>query len=39
MPWGETVVVEGNYALADGTKVEIATEDEKKEGAEKDDEK
>ena len=28
---GETVVVEGNYALPDGTKVEIATEDEKKE--------
>jgi len=29
---GETVVVEGNYALPDGTKVEIATEE--KEGAE-----
>src|SRR6185369_353226 len=29
---GETVVVEGNYALPDGTKVEIATEEEKKEG-------
>ena len=28
---GETVVVEGNYALPDGTKVEIATEDENKE--------
>jgi multidrug efflux pump subunit AcrA (membrane-fusion protein) len=28
---GETVVIEGNYALADGTKVEVATEDEKKE--------
>ena len=28
---GETVVVEGNYALPDGTKVEIATEDEDKE--------
>ena len=28
---GETVVVEGNYALPDGTKVEIATEGEKKE--------
>src|SRR6476660_2850753 len=36
---GETVVVEGNYALADGTKVEIATEDEKKEEKDKDDEK
>jgi HlyD family secretion protein len=30
---GETVVVEGNYALPDGTKVEIATEDENKEEA------
>jgi len=29
---GETVVIEGNYALPDGTKVEIATEEEKKEG-------
>jgi multidrug efflux pump subunit AcrA (membrane-fusion protein) len=28
---GETVVVEGNYALPDGTKVEIASDDEKKE--------
>src|SRR5215217_5718317 len=28
---GETVVIEGNYALADGTKVEVATEEEKKE--------
>src|SRR6185369_11667339 len=27
---GETVVVEGNYALPDGTKVEIATDEEKK---------
>ena len=26
---GETVVVEGNFALADGTKVEVAKEDEK----------
>jgi RND family efflux transporter MFP subunit len=26
---GETVVIEGNYALADGTKVEVATEEEK----------
>jgi multidrug efflux pump subunit AcrA (membrane-fusion protein) len=33
---GETVVIEGNYALPDGTKVEIAKEEEKKEGAEKD---
>jgi HlyD family secretion protein len=33
---GETVVIEGNYALPDGTKVEIAAEEEKKEeGAEK----
>jgi len=30
---GETVVVEGNYALPDGTKVEIATEGEDKEEA------
>jgi RND family efflux transporter MFP subunit len=28
---GETVVIEGNYALPDGTKVEVATEEEKKE--------
>jgi multidrug efflux pump subunit AcrA (membrane-fusion protein) len=28
---GETIVVEGNYALADGTKVEIAADEEKKE--------
>jgi multidrug efflux pump subunit AcrA (membrane-fusion protein) len=28
---GETVVVEGNYSLVDGTKVEIATDEEKKE--------
>jgi multidrug efflux pump subunit AcrA (membrane-fusion protein) len=28
---GETVVVEGNYALPDGTKVEIATEEDEKE--------
>ena len=33
---GETVVIEGNYALPDGTKVEIATDEEKKdEGGEK----
>ena len=28
---GETVVIEGNYALSDGTKVEVAMEEEKKE--------
>jgi len=28
---GETIVIEGNYALTDGTKVEIATDEEKKE--------
>jgi hypothetical protein len=28
---GETVVIEGNYALPDGTKVEIATDEETKE--------
>ena len=28
---GETVVIEGNYALPDGTKVEIATDEEKEE--------
>ena len=27
---GETIVVEGNYALPDGTKVEIAADEEKK---------
>jgi len=32
---GETVVIEGNYALPDGTKVEIAKEDDKEEGDEK----
>ena len=36
---GETVVVEGNYALPDGTKVEIATQEEKKEEKDKDEEK
>ena len=37
---GETIVVEGNYSLPDGTKVEIATEDEhKEEPDEKKDEK
>jgi hypothetical protein len=35
---GDTVVTEGNYALPDGTKVEVATEEEKQEG-EKDEEK
>src|SRR5262249_8034006 len=35
---GETVVVEGNYALPDKTKVEIATEDEKKDAEKKEDE-
>ena len=30
---GETVVVEGNYALPDGTKVEVATDEENKEEA------
>src|SRR5205807_6360105 len=28
---GETVVIEGNFALSDGTKVEIAKDEEKKE--------
>src|SRR6266567_3072734 len=38
---GETVVIEGNFSLPDGTKVEIAKEEEKKEGSEekKDEEK
>jgi multidrug efflux pump subunit AcrA (membrane-fusion protein) len=36
---GETVVIEGNYALPDETKVEIATEEEKKEDSGKTDEK
>ena len=31
---GETVVVEGNYALPDGTKVEVATDEEKKDDKE-----
>ena len=31
---GETVVIEGNYALPDGTKVEIASDEEKKEEGE-----
>jgi multidrug efflux pump subunit AcrA (membrane-fusion protein) len=29
---GDTVVVEGNFALPDGTKVEIAKDEESKEG-------
>src|SRR5437870_3438981 len=33
---GDTVVIEGNFALPDGTKVEIAKDEEKKEGGEKD---
>jgi multidrug efflux pump subunit AcrA (membrane-fusion protein) len=33
---GDTVVIEGNFALPDGTKVEIAKDEEKKEGDEKD---
>jgi len=32
---GETVVIEGNFALPDGTKVEVAKDEEKKAGAEK----
>jgi multidrug efflux pump subunit AcrA (membrane-fusion protein) len=32
---GETIVIEGNFALPDGTKVEVAEEEEKKEGDEK----
>jgi hypothetical protein len=29
---GDTVVIEGNYALPDGTKVEVAKDEEEKEG-------
>ncbi|MEK6334760.1 MAG: efflux RND transporter periplasmic adaptor subunit, partial [Acidobacteriota bacterium] len=36
---GETVVIEGNYALPDGAKVEIAKDEEKKEEAEEHKEK
>src|SRR2546421_2388136 len=36
---GDIVVVEGNYALPDGTKVEIAKDEEKKEGDEKEKQK
>jgi len=36
---GETVVIEGNFALPDGTKVEIAKDEEKKEEGDKDEEK
>jgi len=32
---GETVVIEGNYALPDGTKVEVAKEEEKPDDDEK----
>ena len=34
---GETVVVEGNYALPDGSKVEVAEGDADEEGADKKD--
>jgi HlyD family secretion protein len=36
---GDTVVIEGNFALPDGTKVEIATDEEKKEEGDKDEDK
>ncbi|HKC85636.1 MAG TPA: efflux RND transporter periplasmic adaptor subunit [Blastocatellia bacterium] len=36
---GETVVIEGNFALPDGTKVEIEKDEEKKEEGDKDEEK
>jgi len=36
---GETVVIEGNFALPDGTKVEIAKDGEKKEEGDKDEDK
>src|ERR1041384_424728 len=36
---GETVVVEGNFALPDGTKVEVAKDEEKKQAADKDNDK
>jgi Cu(I)/Ag(I) efflux system membrane fusion protein len=36
---GDTVVIEGNFALPDGTKVEIATDEEKKEEGDKDKDK
>lgn len=36
---GETIVVEGNYALPDGTKVEVAKDEEKKDEEKKDEEK
>jgi multidrug efflux pump subunit AcrA (membrane-fusion protein) len=36
---GDTVVVEGNFALADGTKVEIAKDEEGKEGDKDEDKK
>jgi multidrug efflux pump subunit AcrA (membrane-fusion protein) len=31
---GDTVVIEGNYSLADGTKIEVAKDEEKKDGEE-----
>jgi len=36
---GDTVVIEGNFALPDGTKVEIAKDEEKKEEGDKDEDK
>jgi multidrug efflux pump subunit AcrA (membrane-fusion protein) len=36
---GETIVIEGNYALPDGTKVEVAKDEEKKDEEKKDEEK
>src|SRR6476660_1770043 len=36
---GETIVIEGNYALPDGTKVEVAKDEEKKDKDKKGDEK
>ena len=36
---GDTVVIEGNFALPDGTKVEIAKDEEKKKDADKDEDK
>ena len=36
---GDTVVIEGNFALPDGTKVEIAKDEEGKEGDKDEDKK
>ena len=36
---GDTVVIEGNFALPDGTKIEIAKDEEKKEEGDKDEDK